>query len=458
MKIWDLIGISLKNLRRSLVRTVLTVISMMVGAFLVAILMSAGKGLEKFMISQVTMFANDKTITVQKKQDLSSFGMGLGGGVTEYKEPTTPPASGSTGGQTDMEALLSGSKLHQADLDKVRAVEHVQNAEFENFMSPDFVRTADVNNKKLNLTLYSILYELRSQLTFSVVDQSLLTRDDSIVLSDNYAEAWGINKSDLIGKPVYIQVSRPNASVPGGVETKEFEFVVAGLTEKSLISQAGYISSFGHDELAAFKQNKELSAIQSDASGLSIVAVVDNTENAVAVDKAIGDLGYDSQTTDEAIGQIGTVFNVITYALGGFGIVALVVASIGIANILMMAVYERTREIGVMKAVGATRLSIGALFTVEAGLLGFLGGAFGLLIGWGFGSLVNSILHNGLKIGTFSLIPSVLADYPTFNVSVFSAQLVILVLAITTGVALVAGLYPAWRAGRLNAIEALRHD
>ena len=122
-------------------------------------------------------------------------------------------------------------------------------------------------------------------------------------------------------------------------------------------------------------------------------------------------------------------------------------ASIGIINTLMMAIYERTREIGVMKAVGATEGTIRLLFTVEGGALGFLGGVIGVSVGFALGMLLNII---GSR--TF------LSDFPTLNMSVFYPGLIFGVIGLTTAISLLAGLYPASRAAGLDPVEALRYE
>ncbi len=127
--------------------------------------------------------------------------------------------------------------------------------------------------------------------------------------------------------------------------------------------------------------------------------------------------------------------------------IALAVASLGIINTLIMAIYERTREIGVMKAVGASKGTIRWLFTVEAGSIGFWGGVVGVVIAWIAGQVINVIAHL-----TF------LKDYKGFNISAFPLWLILAVIALSTGVALVAGLLPANRAARLDPIEALRYE
>jgi putative ABC transport system permease protein len=138
---------------------------------------------------------------------------------------------------------------------------------------------------------------------------------------------------------------------------------------------------------------------------------------------------------------------VIQAVLSIFGLIALAVASLGIINTLIMAIYERTREIGVMKAVGASKGTIRLLFTFEAGSIGFWGGLVGVVLAWIVGQIINFASHL-----TF------LQDYKSFNISAFPLWLILLVVGLSTGIALVAGLLPANRAANLDPIEALRYE
>src|SRR5205807_6323846 len=90
------------------------------------------------------------------------------------------------------------------------------------------------------------------------------------------------------------------------------------------------------------------------------------------------------------------VFQIVSYVLGGIGGIALAVAAIGVINTMVMAILERTREIGVLRACGATRATIRRLFTIEAGLLGFLGGVFGIVVGFGLTRIANVVINKQL--------------------------------------------------------------
>jgi ABC-type antimicrobial peptide transport system permease subunit len=135
--------------------------------------------------------------------------------------------------------------------------------------------------------------------------------------------------------------------------------------------------------------------------------------------------------------------------LGSVGGLALLVAALGVANTMMMAIYERTREIGVLKALGASAREIRRLFTIEAGMIGLIGGVFGLIFGSLLGKLVDWIAHRYLisegitGVGDLSVVPWWLA----VGALVFAAV-----------VGILAGLYPAARAARLDPVTALRHE
>ena len=144
---------------------------------------------------------------------------------------------------------------------------------------------------------------------------------------------------------------------------------------------------------------------------------------------------------------IQTLVNSTRLWLGCIALVALLVAGAGVSNTILMAVSERTREIGVMRALGARRSTIRRLFTFEAAALGFFGGLFGVLIGYGFVLGAKPVISNAVKSGPIS--------GANFSVPIW---LVVLVLGVTTSLGLLSGLIPARRAARLDPVEALRYE
>jgi ABC-type antimicrobial peptide transport system permease subunit len=168
-----------------------------------------------------------------------------------------------------------------------------------------------------------------------------------------------------------------------------------------------------------------------------------------AVTEEVEALGLEVQSLETILDVANQVLGLLQALLGSVGGLALLVAALGVANTMMMAIYERTREIGVLKALGASAGEIRRLFTVEAGMIGLIGGVVGLIFGSLLGKLVDWIAHRYLigegitGVGPLSVVPWWLA----VGALIFAAVIGIL-----------AGLYPAARAARLDPVTALRHE
>ncbi|MEY7851940.1 ABC transporter permease [Natrarchaeobius sp. A-rgal3] len=143
------------------------------------------------------------------------------------------------------------------------------------------------------------------------------------------------------------------------------------------------------------------------------------------------------QTVEDAIEQFTDIVDQLTLFIGAVAGIALVVGSIGIANIMIVSVTERTREIGIMKAVGARRRDVMQLFLVESVILGIIGALVGVAVGLGAGYLAVTLL-----------------EWPM----AYPLEWIAIAISVGVGVGVVSGLYPAWRAARVDPIEALRHE
>ena len=169
-------------------------------------------------------------------------------------------------------------------------------------------------------------------------------------------------------------------------------------------------------------------------------------DNVMEVQNAITDMGYQAYSNMQWLEQAQEQMDMIQAVLGGIGAVSLFVAAIGIANTMMMSIYERTKEIGVLKVLGCAMGDIRSMFLMEAGFIGFMGGAAGLGLSYGVSKLVNRFLGSsfmGMGSGDISRIPLWL-----------SAAAV--VFAIFIG--MLAGLFPALRAMKLSPLAAIRNE
>lgn len=187
--------------------------------------------------------------------------------------------------------------------------------------------------------------------------------------------------------------------------------------------------------------------LEKDGYG-TILVKADETEFVEGIAEEIRKDGYGVSTAKEMIAEMTKAFTGIGIVLGAIGGVALFVAAIGIINTMVMATYERTKEIGVLRACGATRAAIRKLFILEAGMIGFWGGVFGLGFSYAIAQVGNLISNR--YFSQYSI--------PIQNIASFPLWLILGVLAFTTLLGIMAGLYPAIRASRLNPVEALRYE
>lgn len=250
----------------------------------------------------------------------------------------------------------------------------------------------------------------------------------------------GAAYADLVGEPVELTLTLPRG------ETQTFASTIIGVRD-----------SFGSRTIDLGVQEREAmkawwfdvpAILQTEGYDLLTVRT-ENLGTVTAVTEAIEDLGLQTQSLEAILDVANQVLSLLQALLGSVGGLALLVAALGVANTMMMAIYERTREIGVLKALGSSRGEIRSLFTVEAGLIGLIGGVFGLIFGTLLGKLVDWIAHRYLisegvtGVGALSVVPFWLA----VGALVFAALIGIL-----------AGLYPAARAARLDPVTALRHE
>jgi putative ABC transport system permease protein len=167
-----------------------------------------------------------------------------------------------------------------------------------------------------------------------------------------------------------------------------------------------------------------------------------------ATREAVEAMGFDVIAVADHLTEIRRSFLIMDALLGSIGVVALIIAGLGIVNTMVTSILERTREIGVMKAVGGGDGDIMRIFFVEAGAIGAVGGVLGIVLGWAVTRLGNLVLNQYLR--PQGVPPADLFDMPPW--------LIAGAIGFAVAVTLVAGLYPALRAARVDPVTALRHD
>ena len=177
------------------------------------------------------------------------------------------------------------------------------------------------------------------------------------------------------------------------------------------------------------------------------VVFVDDMANVTDVQKVINDMGYQTNSQMEWIEQSQATYDIIQLVLGGIGAISLFVAAIGIANTMMMSIYERTKEIGVIKVLGCDMGNIRNMFLMESGFIGFMGGVIGLTISF----TISYVMNNFLGIG--QIMMGVEGDISRIPLWLAASAVV---FAIFVGMA--AGFFPALRAMKLSPLAAIRNE
>jgi ABC-type antimicrobial peptide transport system permease subunit len=200
--------------------------------------------------------------------------------------------------------------------------------------------------------------------------------------------------------------------------------------------------------MALARQSGAIGQDQSPGYLSAVVRVADPVA-LTEVRKRLADLGFGSFSIVDQLDQIRTVFLIINSVLGLLGGISLLVASFGIANTMIMSILERTREIGIMKAIGAEDREIKLIFFFEAAVIGVLGGVIGSLAAWGIDGVANRLAYR------FILRPQGASFVDFFHLPPWLWAGAIL---FALGVSILAALYPAARAARIDPVRALRHD
>ena len=183
---------------------------------------------------------------------------------------------------------------------------------------------------------------------------------------------------------------------------------------------------------------------------------VDSPDQARQVEQEINGRGFIAWSAGTMLQTVNTYFLIIQAVFGGIGAIALLVAAFGIANTMLMAIYERTREIGLMKAVGATNRDVMSVFLMEAGGIGLLGGIGGILLGVGGGALLDLVA--GTYLSAQAVQSGANAADATISIIHTPAWLPIFALVFSTLVGVISGVYPAVQAASLDPIAALKYE
>ncbi len=235
--------------------------------------------------------------------------------------------------------------------------------------------------------------------------------------------------------------------------TKTVQLRVAGVIAETR-GEADYSVYLPLEDVTSFNEWSMGKRVNRNKDGYSMVVVkAKDVSQVIDIADQINTLGYQANTPQSFVQGINSFFLILQVIFGGVGAVALLVAAIGIANTMAMAILERTREIGLMKAIGATNRDVLSVFLGEAAGIGFLGGLGGILVGWGGGKVLNVL---ALSYLTQQAAQS--GGAPPTQAIVTPMWLIGFAMIFATLVGMISGLYPALRAATLVPVTALKYE
>ncbi|MEI7683144.1 MAG: ABC transporter permease [Candidatus Saccharibacteria bacterium] len=431
MKYFDIVRTANSNLRKSKVRTFLTVTAVVIGAFTLTMTNGLGDGIKSYVNTQLgNVGAKDSLFVTARSQDKAT--KEANNGLTEYnpeRKKVTVQVNGPPG------SLYMTNK----DVVKIAAIPGVKEVIKTYTILPDYMTTG---YKKFQTTV--------SQYTdgFNIdLEAGRLVNNNSaeeITLPQTYLKPLGLgeNAQAVLGKTITFAFT--NATGQQFTKTA----TIVGVQRSTLVGSAGINASSTWVKEVYDLQTGILTA--NDPQYVYLIARFDiNSTKAQqdALKKNFNNAGYEALTIQDQIGVVNKILNAVTVALNIFGGIALLAASFGIINTLFMSVQERTREIGLMKALGMGRGKIFLLFSLEAIFIGF----WGSLLGIGFANIAGRVL-NKIAANTF------LKGFEGFKLVAFPWQSMLLVIGIIVVISFLAGSLPARRASRKDPIEALRYE
>jgi putative ABC transport system permease protein len=401
----DILFYAFKNLARSHLRSWLTIIGMVIGVIALVLILSVSEGFQQDINSQLAAFGSDQMIVVP----ISSFG------ASSFSGPAMAPTSG---------------KLFQDDVDDIESIPGVK------VISRMLFGRAGLSFKDKNITatVYATdpeAFEQQENYLELAEGRFFRTgeRNIAVFAADAATDLFGKNKVE-VGSVV--QINQKNYRVSGILKR-------IGTSLSSTDDQAIYIPfDDGKDIFQEQYLEDEVGFINVQSEqGFDAEKIKDTIEVKLADNHhvTLDDRDFSVITSAQIMEIVGTILVTIQIVLGGVTLISSLVGAIGISNTMFMNVLERTREIGVLKSVGATRKDIVALFLAEAAIIGFAGGLIGLIIGF----LLLTLLP-------FFAIPYLLSPW-----------IIAFVFAFSVGTGLIAGTLPAIQASRLDPIEALRY-
>ena len=446
MKFLDLLRLITGNLNRRKARVALTAIGVVIGTAAVVILVSLAIGLQKNANEQ--LYGIGDLTLIQVSPSYGEGGMMMGGGGFAMGG-----GGGGGGGQSDL------PKLTNSALDDIRAIPGVvaviPQEYFYSMMVMKYQRLEGNSSLRGVDTPDLSLLGLEAQQGSTEVKRGGVVIG-AMVAANFYDPRLRPGQEPPPPPDLYdqqLQITAIKWDAEGNEIRKNLSMRVTGvLTEKGDDSDWSVFIPFSDVKTLNEWANGTKINYNKDGYNQVIVKVADAKQALDIADQIVA-MGFQAFTMQSFVEGLNNFYMVLQVIFGGMGAIALLVAAIGIANTMTMSILERTREIGLMKAVGATNRDVLSIFLGEAAGIGFLGGLGGVVIGWLAGQALNVLAI------VYLANQSTQQGGPPPSVAVYTpAWLPLFALAFATLIGMISGLYPALRAATMIPVQALKYE
>lgn len=444
----DLISLAFRNLLRRKTRTILAIIGVVVGTSAIIVMLSIGFGLSVNFQEQIESYGNLHLVDVY----------GGGGGMMMYR------GGGFSSG--NMDGVLNDKAI--ASMEKIKGVDAVSPKEqiYVSFGVGKYIAQA---------SLIGIKPEVMQKFGYDLQEGRLLEGGDKFELvfgnqvpswfynpKKTWGSSWGgepqvnviTSKMIVTANESYGQKRQQRNPDEERIAYKEYKAKGVGILANPNDESAYnvYISLEGLDIIKKEAQRARKETVSNKNQYDAAMVYVGDIDDVEDVSNAIREMGFMTSSLNDWLKSMQETARMIQGILGGIGAISLLVAALGITNTMIMSIYERTKEIGIMKVIGANLGDIKRLFLLEAGMIGFLGGTIGLIFSYILSLLMNTVLSGimSVMLGTIGGGGSTVSIIPWW---VAAGSLVF-----STTIGILAGYSPARRAMRLSALESLRNE
>lgn len=429
MKLGDIIRTANQNLLRNKLRTFLTILAIFVGSFTIILNAAINTGVNSFIDEQTASLGGEDYIMIMSEGSASAMSsMMQSNEPLEYNPDQTITAMDSE--QLEKLKEIDGIDAENLYIAKQIPVEYI---------------TKDKNSKKYNVAVGAMP---PGDFQIATTVGRLPNRETEkyeITLQAGYPQVLGFSSDEeAVGETVTLVVLDPITKKPA-----EYKAKVVGVQSQGVVAVNGAVVSPALEDAMYADLTANYPPEQKEMVYSVQTRFDDQKYSEQEIKDKLNENGFVGLTISDMMGMIRTFFDVIMVVFMIFGGIALLAAAIGIINTLFMSVEERTREIGLDKALGLSSGKIFLIFSIEAISLGFWGSLFGVAMAMVLGYVADNLVH---MPGAF------LEAFPTFHLVKFTPWNILPIILIVVIIAFVAGTLPAWKAAHKNPIEALRYE